>query len=511
MKKIVFGSLFFSVLHSILFWNQELGISMVIFVGGLSFYFYKILAESNKIKNKKALFWLIPILFLSSSYFIFNNELFRILNGFVIPVLFIVMLIELEEKEIQAKGFFWNILGCFIRPINKIGEALDKIREKREEITGELQGWEKIKLFFKSVLIILPVIIVVLLLLSSADESFASIFDGIGDFISGILWNGNFIDFFIRILILVIVLFYILSFSYQLVTEKCLQQETKDIEEFSMWTEEEKRKMVEDEKRKGNFTSKLLLISLNLIYLVFVLVQIKNFILTTKNIDENFGYSSYARQGFFQLMVVSLINFLVLLKLRITKNRNRKDKKLKVLGIFLLVFTICLDLIAGMRMFLYEQEYGYTYLRLLVYFVLITEIIITIPIFISLSGKKINVFRSILIIISVTYVGLNFINIDNLIARNNINRYLKDPENVDLDISYILYSTGIDATKQKVRVLSLGTSNLSVEAKEKLKNDQDMTRNYLEIQKEYIKNKDSSIFEFNLSEFRAENLLDNLK
>ena len=366
-------------------------------------------------------------------------------------------------------------------------------------------------MFFKSVLIILPVIIVVLLLLSSADESFASIFDGIGDFISGILWNGNFIDFFIRILILVIVLFYILSFSYQLVTEKCLQQETKDIEEFSMWTEEEKRKMVEDEKRKGNFTSKLLLISLNLIYLVFVLVQIKNFILTTKNIDENFGYSSYARQGFFQLMVVSLINFLVLLKLRITKNRNRKDKKLKVLGIFLLVFTICLDLIAGMRMFLYEQEYGYTYLRLLVYFVLITEIIITIPIFISLSGKKINVFRSILIIISVTYVGLNFINIDNLIARNNINRYLKDPENVDLDMSYILYSTGIDATKQKVRVLSLGTSNLSVEAKEKLKNDQDMTRNYLEIQKEYIKNKDSSIFEFNLSEFRAENLLDNLK
>lgn len=182
-----------------------------------------------------------------------------------------------------------------------------------------------------------------------------------------------------------------------------------------------------------------------------------------------------------------------------------------MLGIFLLVFTIGLDLIAGMRMFLYEQEYGYTYLRLLVYFVLITEIIITIPIFISLSGKKINVFRSILIIISVTYVGLNFINIDNLIARNNINRYLKDPENVDLDMSYILYSTGIDATKQKVRVLSLGTSNLSVEAKEKLKNDQDMTRNYLEIQKEYIKNKDSSIFEFNLSEFRAENLLENLK
>lgn len=79
-------------------------------------------------------------------------------------------------------------------------------------------------------------------------------------------------------------------------------------------------------KRKGNFTSKLLLISLNLIYLVFVLVQIKNFILTTKNIDENFGYSSYARQGFFQLMVVSLINFLVLLKLRITKIEIRKIK-----------------------------------------------------------------------------------------------------------------------------------------------------------------------------------------
>lgn len=511
MKKIVVGSIFFSILHSILFWNQKLGISMLIFVGGLSFYFYKIIVESNKMKNKKALFWLVPILLLSSSYFIFNNRLFRILNGFVIPILFIVMLIELEEKEIQAKGFFWNILGCFVRPINKIGEALDKIREKREEITGELKSWEKIKLFFKSVLIILPVIIIVLILLSSADESFASIFDGIGNFISGILWNGNFIDFLIRVFIFVIVLFYLLSFSYQLVTEKCLQQETKEIEEFSIWTEEEKKKMAEDEKRKGNFTSKLLLISLNLIYLVFVLVQIKNFILTIKNIDENFGYSSYARQGFFQLMIVSLINFLVLLKLKITKNTNQKDKKLKVLGIFLLVFTICLDLIAGMRMFLYEQEYGYTYLRLLVYFVLITEIFITIPIFISLSGKKINLFRSILIIISITYVVLNFINIDNLIARNNINRYLKDPENVDLDMSYILYSTGIDATEQKIRVLSLGTSNLSEKAKENLKSDQEMTRNYLEMQREYIQNQDRSIFEFNLSELKAQNLLKNLK
>ena len=511
MKKIVVGSIFFSILHSILFWNQKLGISMLIFVGGLSFYFYKIIVESNKMKNKKALFWLVPILLLSSSYFIFNNRLFRILNGFVIPILFIVMLIELEEKEIQAKGFFWNILGCFVRPINKIGEALDKIREKREEITGELKSWEKIKLFFKSVLIILPVIIIVLILLSSADESFASIFDGIGNFISGILWNGNFIDFLIRVFIFVIVLFYLLSFSYQLVTEKCLQQETKEIEEFSIWTEEEKKKMAEDEKRKGNFTSKLLLISLNLIYLVFVLVQIKNFILTIKNIDENFGYSSYARQGFFQLMITSLINFLVLLKLKITKNTNQKDKKLKVLGIFLLVFTICLDLIAGMRMFLYEQEYGYTYLRLLVYFVLITEIFITIPIFISLSGKKINLFRSILIIISITYVVLNFINIDNLIARNNINRYLKDPENVDLDMSYILYSTGIDATEQKIRVLSLGTSNLSEKAKENLKSDQEMTRNYLEMQREYIQNQDRSIFEFNLSELKAQNLLKNLK
>ena len=58
MKKIVVGSIFFSILHSILFWNQKLGISMLIFVGGLSFYFYKIIVESNKIKNRKNKFFL---------------------------------------------------------------------------------------------------------------------------------------------------------------------------------------------------------------------------------------------------------------------------------------------------------------------------------------------------------------------------------------------------------------------------------------------------------------------
>ena len=39
-------------------------------------------------------------------------------------------------------------------------------------------------------------------------------------------------------------------------------------------------------------------------------------------------------------------------------------------------------------MHLYEQEYGYTYLRLFVYFTLMTEILVLIPILARICGQK---------------------------------------------------------------------------------------------------------------------------
>ena len=79
----IISSTILAIIQSILFYGKEIGISMLIFsiIGnGLISY---ILIRKNKIKNKKGFFLIIPIILLSSTYFIFANTTFYIANIFI--------------------------------------------------------------------------------------------------------------------------------------------------------------------------------------------------------------------------------------------------------------------------------------------------------------------------------------------------------------------------------------------------------------------------------------------
>ena len=161
------------------------------------------------------------------------------------------------------------------------------------------------------------------------------------------------------------------------------------------------------------------------------------------------------------------------------------------------------------RMHLYEQEYGYTYLRLFVYFILVTEILILVPVLMEICGQKLDTFKISLEIIVIMYVILNFINIDYIIARNNIDRYLYDPENATLDAYYIARATGTDAIKEKIKILNQDDSKLSYEKKEKLKNIQGIIKTDLRDYKlRYGSNYKPNFSEWNLSKLQVYKLLE---
>ena len=67
---------------------------------------------------------------------------------------------------------------------------------------------------------------------------------------------------------------------------------------ISRYKKEEKEEVRNNPK--DNFTIKMILTVLNIIYLIFCYIQIKS--LFMRNVDIN--YAQYARQGFFQLMIV---------------------------------------------------------------------------------------------------------------------------------------------------------------------------------------------------------------
>ena len=111
MKKILYSSLFLSLLQSILFWHRSPGISIAIFLTATIILLIYNLKEKEMIKNKKGILWAIPIELLGLTYFIFNNTFFKILNVPVILTLFVIMCMNITKTKITENRFIRQILG----------------------------------------------------------------------------------------------------------------------------------------------------------------------------------------------------------------------------------------------------------------------------------------------------------------------------------------------------------------------------------------------------------------
>ena len=105
------------------------------------------------------------------------------------------------------------------------------------------------------------------------------------------------------------------------------------------------------------------------------------------------------------------------------------------------------------------------------------------------------------------YVILNFINIDYIIARNNIDRYLLDPENNNIDIRYITNNTGTDAINEKIKLLNQNGEGLSNNRKDYMNTIKERIRYNIKQYKDEYENRKFKWQEWNLSKYRTHKLL----
>lgn len=491
MKKILYSSLFLSILQSILFWHKSPGTSIAIFLTATIILVIYNLKEKEMIKNKKGILWAVPIELLGLTYFIFNNMLFKILNVPVILILFVIMCMSITETQIKENKFIRQMLDKIFKPFVVLFDFISDF--DMEEFFGNKKEGQNnksnnIKKVGKSLLIAIPVILVIIFLLSSADSVFGSIFGDFTKAISKMLEIKTINDLLGRLTLIAFTFVYIAGF----------------IIAFTKSQKQEEIKETTAGIKLSDLTIKMLLVSLNIIYLLFSIIQFK-YLFMNAGRTVDFDYATYARTGFFQLMFVSFINFVLL---HISKKNKENNKLLKIM---LIIFTMIIVISAAFRMHLYEQEYGYTYLRLFVYFTLMTEILILIPILARICGKKIDTFKTTIQIIVIMYVVLNFININKIIARNNIDKYLANIENESIDFSYLETRTGTDSIEEQLRILNKSEEGLSTNAKEYLANLKSSVKRNLRTYKIlYGKSYKPSFAEWNLSKSRVEPLLENV-
>lgn len=492
--KILIGALFLSLWQSLLFWKQDLGISVLLFTIPIIWITTKLL--KGNIKNKKALLISIPIIVLSSTYFIFDNLTFYLINIVLVPILYLIMVIW-AISDFQIKSIIYKIILMIFEPLNYIGDVIRAVlkefnpKEKDEQI-GEKKEKNNI---FKAVCFTGTIALIVIGLLCSADNEFAKIFSTIFKDIN--IFNVS--ELTGRIIIIIIAFFYFAGFFMNMLDKE------NGLKEF---------KKDEKTEKKESYTIRMMITVLNLVYLVFCFTQIK--VLFT---EQNIKYSEFARKGFFQLMIVSLINIAMILKAnnKNLKETEKQEKYKKTMCIVMVIFTLIIIISAFARMTLYQQNYGYTRLRILVDYTLITEIILLIPTIIYILKNKIDLIKTYFVIIITMYCLVNFINIDKIIMKNNFNRY---KETGYIDLNYLMEMNNSDLIEQ---LLELKDTEFKYSEKAYSQSDTDKQEIQEQIGKQqrelngYLAswkksfNETHTLAEFNLPKMRAKSILNNRK
>lgn len=307
-----------------------------------------ILVMDNKEINKKAYFMLIPIFLIILSNVILNlvsggiDDSNKILNVVILPILISIFLFLLINKNYKVslnniplmfklfpEGVFKNLK--FIKP--------NITKDKNKKVVNIILG----------LIIGFMVASVILFLLIDADDYFKGFMNNI--MISVDLDYGIIISFIIYFIIL-------FSIGINLIKSKnmnIVEQKYKNIDNTIIIT---------------------MLSVINFVFILFLVSEISKLCGNFLQIPKGYIYSSYAREGFFQLLFVTIINFSIIAYLMYKTKSIQENKIVKTFILILIAFSILLIFNSYYRMFLYIGKFGFTVLRLQVILFLAMEIIL---------------------------------------------------------------------------------------------------------------------------------------
>ena len=337
-----------------------------------------ILVMKNDDINKKAFYLLIPIILIIFSNLILillkgtldeNNE---ILNIIVLPILISIYLFLLINKNYKiALVNIPLMFKIFPRYLFRNLKFL-KIKTNKEKINKMLNA-------VFGIIVGVVFSTVILLLLMSADDYF-------NKFVSKTLISINF-DFskIIKFIIFFIIIF---SIGINLIRNRYIV-------------------MKENKVRKIDHTIIISMLSvINLVFILFLISEISKLCGNFLQIPKGYIYSSYAREGFFQLLFVTIINFSIILYLLYKTNVIKENKIIRNLVLILIAFSVLLIFNSYYRMFLYIDKFGFTNLRLQVILFLLMELILF-GIIIKKIINKVNNDGLIFLVIMTSFYVIN--------------------------------------------------------------------------------------------------------
>lgn len=269
-------------------------------------------------------------------------------------------------------------------------------------------------------------------------------------------------------------------------------------------------------------TALVAVVPLLFLYVVFFISQWKYYVSGFVGVlpDET-TYAEYARDGFFQLCAVSVINFFVIMALSVFMRRNKNDDStlLKILNIVFSLFTLVLISTAMAKMYLYINRFGLTPKRVYASWFMLVLTLVFVLVIIKQIFKRFRLIPTAFFVTVVMFAVVSLLGTEEYIAKYNVDRYLnKTLTSVDVSA---LQELGDSSVPQLVRLVkaidekegtsikdSLADRNYQwYEKKDEMSETEIIYNQAADALYEYINGDKQSAFAITLPKIRANNAL----
>lgn len=393
----------YALFYAFCTYKNASGITFPFFVAGSFLYFYFSMKKLEITLKSGSVFYGVSMMLLAISTFCTDDGRIIALNK---TGIFLLAISFLLAQFFQVKE--WG-LGKYLSSILKLLlSAIELLPRPIQDVTGFVKKGKSGKTqnviyVLLGLFITVPIFLIVSALLSSADALFRQMTENL-------VLAVNFGNVFG---VIFSILFWYFA-VYMLMANLCRRNVTEQ---------------VKDHRNGEPILAITVTSALTLMYLVFSAIQIFGLFLGRMELPDGYTYAKYAREGFFQLLAVSIMNLAIVL---ICMSFFRESKPLKVILTLMSLCTFIMIASSAMRMILYVQTYNLTFLRIFVLWVLTVLFLLFMGVVIQIFRKEFPLFRYCMTVVTVFYIGFAFSHPDLIVAKFNL-------ENADgaLDYKYL--------------------------------------------------------------------------
>ena len=397
-------TILYAAFYTFCLYDNFHSITMPLFVAGTVGYCAYLLKcfRGCKMKElrvqKMSIFCVIGMLALAVSTCLTGNEFVILMNNAGIFCLLVSMLLFefcSTKTWTLAKGV-GSVIKAVIGAVASIGDPFRDFAcfhaRKRKHKTS------KAEYVLIGIAVALPILIIVMILLMQADAVFGNMILGIFrlDIPSA------------RMVGIVLTFVYAVSAAYcgmRYLGKKTIAADSKDM------------------RRWDPVVADTILVLVSAVYMIFCFIQIFSLFLGQMKLPNGYTYAKYAREGFFQLLFVCLINVgLVLFMMGCFKENKLKKLLLTVIS----VCTYIMIASSAYRMCLYIREYHLTFLRVFVLWMLAMIAVWLIGIIAQIYRERFPLFRYTIVIATMFVFVFGIARPDYWIAKYDVDHLSND-------------------------------------------------------------------------------------